>query len=92
MLLNFTHCFVCFRSRDGGFIKLEVDREAVFESAMKEIGHFDGRILSESQLDITFKNEAGLLFFSLLTYYRFVLLIQCLVGFLLAVVRLFSVA
>ena len=43
-------------------IRLEVDRDAVFESAMQRLGRFNGSKLRNSQLDVTFKNEAGTLF------------------------------
>ena len=43
-------------------IRLQVDRDAVFESAMQRLGRFNGSKLRNSQLDVTFKNEAGTLF------------------------------
>ena len=41
-------------------VPLEVDREAVFESAMKKLGHFNGERFRDCRLEVTFKNEKGI--------------------------------
>ena len=41
-------------------VPLEVDREAVFECAMKKLGHFNGEKFRDCRLEVTFKNEEGI--------------------------------